>query len=370
MRKSELFTQTILNICGFRTNQKIIVIESDDWGSIRMPSKQVYDKMVAAGYPVNRNLFEKYDSLLTESDLDSFFNVLTQFKDNRGKHPVVTANCVVANPDFKKIKESNFNEYHYELITETFKKYPDHHRNFEIWKRGMSEQLFFPQFHAREHLNVSKFMMALQSGNRDCIAGFENEMPGSISSGNTGSGNYYIEATRYIDNVDKQEKLDIYLEGLQIFEQLFGYKSESIIPTNYIWSNDFNASVSKSGVRYIQGIQNSYQPKGDEFEIFSRYTGKTDENGIVDLVRNCHFEPTLSIGEDVIGKCLRNISLSFFFNKPVIISTHRINFSGNIFIENRDKNLKLLEVLLSKIIRKWPDVIFMTTVELGRQTEL
>ena len=32
----------LLSIPGWRTNRHIVVIESDDWGSIRMPSKEVY----------------------------------------------------------------------------------------------------------------------------------------------------------------------------------------------------------------------------------------------------------------------------------------------------------------------------------------
>lgn len=30
-----------LNLPGWHTRRKIVVIESDDWGSIRMPSKEV-----------------------------------------------------------------------------------------------------------------------------------------------------------------------------------------------------------------------------------------------------------------------------------------------------------------------------------------
>ena len=33
----------IYNIPGWRTKRHIVVIESDDWGAIRMPSRQVFD---------------------------------------------------------------------------------------------------------------------------------------------------------------------------------------------------------------------------------------------------------------------------------------------------------------------------------------
>ena len=105
----------LTNIKGWKTNRKIVVIESDDWGSIRMPSTEVYLKCLAAGYPVDKNPYERFDSLASEEDLDMLFNVLTQFKDINNKNPQITANCVVANPDFEKIKNDKFEKYYFEL---------------------------------------------------------------------------------------------------------------------------------------------------------------------------------------------------------------------------------------------------------------
>ena len=50
-------------------------------------------------------------------------------------------------------------------------------------------------------------------------------MPGSIPKLEPQKGNDYVEATCYHSEIDKQEKLNIYLEGLDLFEELFGYKS-------------------------------------------------------------------------------------------------------------------------------------------------
>lgn len=41
------------NLSGWKTNRKIIVIESDDWGSIRMPSKEVYELFLSKGFPID-----------------------------------------------------------------------------------------------------------------------------------------------------------------------------------------------------------------------------------------------------------------------------------------------------------------------------
>jgi hypothetical protein len=66
-----------------------------------------------------------FDSLETATDFEQLFNILVQFKDYRGNHPVITANTVVCNPDFKKIRSSNFSAYFFESFLETYSNYPN-----------------------------------------------------------------------------------------------------------------------------------------------------------------------------------------------------------------------------------------------------
>jgi hypothetical protein len=367
MNIKSTLSNTLLNLPGWHTNRKIVVIESDDWGSIRMPSREVYDKCLKVGYPVDLNPYERYDSIASEEDLELLFELLSHFKDKNGNHPVITANCVVANPDFRKIQDSNFKEYHYELITETFKDYPKHRNNFNLWLQGKSNKVFYPQFHAREHLNVSKFMKALQENDPDVHFGFQHRMPGCIKKSSERNGNYYVEATRFFDLEDKQEKLKIYLEGLIIFEKLFGYKSESIIPPNYTWSKDYNFDTAKLGVKYIQGSRKFREPdfnNGAKYK--TRYLGHTNKTGQISLVRNVAFEPTIQQHSEQVERTLKQISAVFFMKKPAIISSHRINFVGSIDVKNRDTNLNMLQEIIKKALKRWPDIEFCTSDELGR----
>lgn len=367
MNIKSIFSNTLLNLPGWHTRRKIVVIESDDWGSIRMPSKEVYEKCLKAGYPVDLNPYERYDSLASQDDLELLFDLLLGFKDKHSNHPVITANCVVANPDFEKIEKSGFNEYHYELISETFKRYPEHHNNFNLWLQGKDDKLFHPQFHAREHLNVSKFMNALQTNDNDVHFGFRNRMPGSVRKGAAKNGNYFVEATYYNSIEDKDEKLKIYLEGLKLFEKLFGYKSESIIPPNYTWSQDYDFETSKVGVKYIQGIRKYREPDNNSGAVFnSRYLGKENKACQIQLVRNVFFEPTILQFNDQVERTLLQMKIAFAMHKPAVICSHRINFVGYIDQKNRDNNLKMLQEIIEKALIKWPDIEFCTSNELGR----
>ena len=41
MKLKQIISHNLLNIPGWRTKRKLVVIESDDWGAIRMPSKEI-----------------------------------------------------------------------------------------------------------------------------------------------------------------------------------------------------------------------------------------------------------------------------------------------------------------------------------------
>lgn len=360
-----------INLPGWRTHRKIVVIESDDWGSIRMPSKQVFKKCLSAGYRVDKIAYERFDSLASQDDLELLFEVLSRHIDHKGNSAVITANVLTSNPDFEKIKASDYREYYYELITDTFEKYPNHGNCFNLWEKGKEEGVFFPQSHGREHLNVSLFMKALREGDKDALFGFEHGMPGCIPKCDTKGGNKYVETLRYLDQSDKENKLYIIAEGLDLFEKLFGFCSKSFIPPNHIWNPDYNELISSLGVKYYQGRRKMKEilPDGT-VKLHSHKLGEENEFGQKYLIRNATFEPALShSGEDSVDKCLKDINIAFRMKKPAIICSHRLNYVGFIDPDNRDKNLTLLNKLLKNIIKKWPEVEFMNSVELGSLIE-
>ncbi len=86
--------------------------------------------------------------------------------------------------------------------------------------------------------------------------------------------------------------------------------------------------------------------------------------GLNILVRNVVFEPTNG-NSDHIGKALKQIEAAFQWHKPANISTHRVNYCGHIDPANRAKGLNSLKTLLQQIVKKWPDVEFISSAELG-----
>lgn len=114
-------SSNLINYKGWKTNKKIVVFESDDWGSVRMPSVETYKTLKQNGIQVDKSPYCKFDSLASEYDLDYLFSTLLKYKDNKGNSPIITANTVIANPDFEKIKAADYSIYYFEPFTETLK---------------------------------------------------------------------------------------------------------------------------------------------------------------------------------------------------------------------------------------------------------
>jgi hypothetical protein len=95
------------------------------------------------------------------------------------------------------------------------------------------------------------------------------------------------------------------------------------------------------------------------------YTGKNSREQQHFIVRNVVFEPIDPRGFNWVNHAIRQIEAAFRWNRPAIISSHRVNFCGHIDPENREKGLSALRELLKQITERWPEVEFMAANELG-----
>lgn len=362
-----ILSNFLVNLHGWQTNRKIIVFESDDWGSIRMPSKEIYESLLNNGFYVDRCPYNRNDSLASENDLEALFSSLTKFKDKFGNHPIFTANTVVANPNFEKIKKNKFSEYYYEPFTETLKKYPQHQNSFKIWQEGMNSKIFFPQFHGREHLNIKLWLKLLKEKSLLYLEGFNNSLWG-FSPIMTGDRSQNIQAAFNTDDPSEIEfHKEIINDGLNLFEKIFNYRSESFIANNYTWDTRLDKTLFDSGVKILKTMkyqkQPSFYPKKERY--IRRKVGEKNKHGQTYLIRNVTFEPTqMPANYDNVDMALKEISIAFALKKPAIIDSHRLNYIGYINERNRARNLMLFEKLVSKILKKWPDVEFMNTSQL------
>jgi hypothetical protein len=357
--------KNLSNIPGWRTNSKIVVIESDDWGSIRMPTNEVYDKLRTKGLTIDKGSgarYNKYDTLASASDLTNLLETLNNVKDKNNHAAKLTAVSLTSNPDFAAIKANGFENYFHEPFTTTLAKY-NKLDAFALWQEGIKANIFVPEFHGREHLNVQAWLRALRNKDKEALLGFDHGIWGySRKKGSGFQAAFDLEIMQ-----DLEEQKTIVSEGLQIFEALHSYKARFFVPPNGPINNQLEKVASAGGIQYMSSpkIQNEVLGDGKTKKHF-RYIGKQNTYGQTYITRNVFFEPSGSSRNEV-NSCLAEIELAFKWRKPAVISSHRVNYIGSLDSANRDNSLKKLKELLTIIIKKWPDVEFMTSSELGNK---
>lgn len=362
----EKLAKNYINARGWSTDQKLLLIESDDWGAIRMPSREVYDELLSQGIQVDKNSFDKHDALESSTDLESLFEVLNKFLDKNGNHPVITAYSVVANPNFDKIEKNGKTNYELESVLDTYLKYPQNGDVMSAIKKGIDAKIYIPQFHGREHIHVKRWMEAINSTSEKEQIAFSKRAV--ISSEFKNSKNIYphdyFKGFDFYSDSEKSTIENIHREGLRMFKEIYQMPSLSFMAQGNVFEDHILKDLADMGVRLISGQQ--LVPNGfNNYKVVNKYWGATNVYQQVIWRRNCLFEPGRSQDFDWVNKCLKDIKIAFRWGKPAVISTHRQNFIGSIFEDNRVQSLEKLSRLLSSILKIWPDVKFVSTHDLA-----
>ena len=169
--------------------------------------------------------------------------------------------------------------------------------------------LFVPQLHGREHVNVYHWLSSLRAGRADFIEAFKRNMF-SIDFKSAQALNYTnFESKFYLRNIIR--------ESSAIFKSLFGHKSESFIAPNYTWDDDIEEDLKQEGINFLQGSKKQNKPQINKgSKSVWHYTGQKNKLGQTYLVRNCLFEPSISPELDYVSICLKHIENSFIGTSP------------------------------------------------------
>lgn len=356
-----LYTQ----LKGFKSKRKIVVIESDDWGSEYVPSVKSREYLESKGISMAGNPHLRVDTLEKAEDMYALYEALQEIRNKYPeKKPSITCNFVMTNPDYNKIKESGYEEYHYEPFTETYLTKNGDDKTWDAVQEGLDNKLIMSQFHGREHINVLEWLRLLKEGQKEFIEAFKVGCY-TVNSSTLGRkrGNLLSAFDFYEENA-KKITLNSIEEGMDLFNDLFGFNSISAVAPRYVWNDDVEKILSKRGVKSMQTSINQLEPNVNGFKKILHYTGEMGNNNIFYTVRNAHFEPAYNETTGWIKQVMGKAKIAFLTDTPLIISTHRLNFVSGLEEKNRSKNLSLLKQLLEQLIKEYPDVEFLNSTEL------
>ena len=361
--------KTYINRNGFHTDRKIVVFESDDWGSIRIPSKNTYEDLLKIKDPCSSDAFLRYDSLERKEDIERLLEVLSRYKDKNGYHPCLTVNYAVANPNFDKIIPEQ-RVYSYEPFTATYERYFGSQNGIiDIVKEAREKHLLLPQLHCREHLNVARWMRNLYAGKADAILAFSKKMIGVGASFSQDNSFGYMDALNYDSKKELNNLRNILYDASIIFEREFGFKSRTFVASCYVWTSAIEKELAKIGIEMIQTQfkQNICPFKGTSHMLHKyHYSGQRNRYGQIYSVRNCEYEPAYDHESQRRALiCIKQIKESFANGKPAVINSHRLNYISSIDPQNGSIGLFGLDYILKVVTETEPEIEFMSSEELS-----
>ncbi len=348
------------------SSRKLVIITSDDWGSVRLSSAQGRQALLNKGIISTDNRFDCYDTLESNQDLEYLFEVLMKYKDKNGAHPVLTAVTNVANPNFEKIKHSNFKEFHFEPFTETLNRQPSSNRVFDLYSEGQRLRIFKPESHGREHLNVFWWLNMLSDKNSIAREAFNLNYYYLTNGDWENKDELHLSAAfDLFETKEIEEHKKIVKSSLKLFKELLNYDACYFTPPAQKYHIDLEPTLKSKGIRWVDVPLWQKMPKGrGKYKHRFHYLGQKSTAGLRYLVRNSVFEPNMYGDSDGVDSCLAQIAMAFRNNVPAIISNHRAAFVGGIDPSNREKGLKALDRLLKSILKNWPDAEFITVSDL------
>ena len=355
------------NISGWKSNRKLLAFAVDDYGNIRLSSPRVKQQLKTTGVNL-KGRFDQFDALDTSLDYEQLFEVLQSVRDKNGKSAVFTTYAMPANVDFQaSLKRGEFEAENLETTYERLSQEdPENYRGvYSLLQDGIAKRLIRPQFHGREHLNVLVFNRLLKDENPQLRSNLELKSLAGVPNHDDLPKVRFNEAFSFWDKNEIENHKIIIEDGLNRFEKVYGYRPTTFTPPAMLIHSDLYAFIESLGIQAIDKprIHNVHLGNGNYQKESNRLGIQKGQNHVT-IVRNCMFEPN-SRNIDWVNFTFDQIKAAFFWGKPAIVSSHRVNFCGHIDPENRKKGLDTLKDLLQKVVKKWPDVEFVTVDQLA-----
>ena len=357
------------NMQGQGSRQKMVAFAVDDYGNVRVNGPAAAKKCLDAGF-LAKSRFDAFDTLETKEDLEALFEVLMRHRDARGHAAIFTPYAVSGNLNLAAFVKSDGQEVQIENLSDTFNRqlaeFPGIYTGaWDLWQQGLNERLLRPQFHGEVHFNKLELASLWMTQKSKVEQIFET---GSFAYLKGGPNRGIYAAFEYNQPQEIEEHEAWIKEGVQRFERTFGYAPMNFTPPNYNYHQKHVSMLASSGIRYMDtAMWRKEYLGGGIYRRKWHHQGESLGAGIKAIIRNAVFEPEPNDGIDWVNSVLKQAEIAFFWNKPLLISTHRVNFCGWMNEENRKQSLMQLDKLLFALRQKWPELWFVGADEMCAQ---
>ena len=325
----------------------IVVIQSDDWGRVGIPSLDALDRLKTAGAKVGNSAWDYY-GLESVQDIEALGNTLALIADRDGNSPCFTANFVMANADLERMRAERYEAFRWVGLADGFPK-PWSDDLVSAYRKLIAGKLFEPALHGFTHFNVQELLHCLRAdserGKRARLL-VENDVPYLASV--TPEYNFALVSRQGGEHfLSEHEQADWISKGVDLFASVFGAKPSTTCAPGY------RANLVTRKLWREAGIESAQMMGTQPVALVG---------GLVDTQRNVVFEPALDSG-DVVARAMGEARRAIRKGLPVVICSHSINYITR-FTNAAENGRAALAKLLTGLLNEYPLLRFANTKSL------
>lgn len=304
--------------------EPVLIVESDDWG---------------------------YGPTEQAARLRQLAQMLGRHRDRTGRPAVMTLGIVLAGPDTPRMARGGWKAYQRLSLADA----PLESVRAAIGA-GVREGVFAPQLHGMEHFHPPALMT--QAADEPAVRVWlsSQEFPAT-------EGLPPRLQSRWLD-VPADALVCTAAKEAQMFTLSCGTQPEVAVPPTFVWTEEVERAWFAAGVRVVvtpgrrfTGRDAAGRPAAVDAHF---YNGEAGASGMLYLVRDDYFEPSLGHPAE---RALAALAAKSRYGRPTLLETHRSNFLDAAIAA---RSMVELERLLETALRVAPGLRFMSSAELGR----
>lgn len=310
----------------------VVVVESDDWGPGPVSDAQMLERIAG---------------------------LLADIRDTKGRPAVMTLGVVLGKPDGAAILANDCRQYHRRALDE-----PRYAPIVEAIGRGCGAGVFTLQRHGLEHCWPSALLARARSATRvhEWLADDDarsEALPPELQS-------RWIDAAELPSSpLPADDVLAAVEQEAEMFRRIFGEVPTVAVPNTFVWTDDVERAWASTGVSCVVTCGRQYVGRAADGSLLppvrQMFNGAAGVDGIRYVVRDAYFEPIRGHrAEQVWAAVAERTELG----RPTLLEMHRESFVAGA--EAAERALAELERALRGVLRRHPDVHFMSTAALHR----
>jgi len=323
---ASLWTEPVLR-------RPVLIIESDDWGAGPLAQTEALQKLSV---------------------------LLSKFSDSEGRHPKVTLGMVLASADTQAIQASGLTQY--QRLGLDDERYVGLRESITA---GVEQKVFAIQLHGMEHYWPAALMQSASSEEAVRQWLMADEFPQTEQLPSHLQSRWVNGAVLPSTPLEADQITAAVSDEVAVYQSLFAKADRVVVPPTFVWNRLVEQAWAKKGIDVLVTPGQRYESRDAEGCIAPStermFNGQRSEEGLIYIVRDDYFEPSLGHTSERVVSALKAKSSA---GRPTLLETHRFNFIGTE--QKTAAAFHELEKLLARVSRDFPETAFISTAELAR----